>query len=117
MKWFFLTLGVVVLVIGILTQVRSNTLQKDWEEHNAEALRLASEREAQANVNPNKAMVLYQRPEDPTVNAIDQGEFYLALAPMAYYLTGGILTICGGVMIAVSRRRDKTDTGNDQAVV
>ena len=54
-------------------------------------------------------MVLYEAAEDPSIKAIADGEVYLMFGPALFYVTGGLVTACGAVVLARLRGRAKAE--------
>jgi len=115
MRWVILVIGVLVLGIGLFAQYRDNVLEQQWEKENQEELRQSKVREEQAKADPGRAVVIYSRPEDPRIQAIENGELYLGLQPVFIYLVGGVVVVVGAVLAWMMRRPKKAATTAPQA--
>jgi hypothetical protein len=112
MRWVVLVLGVLSLAFAAWNHYRAAALQDQWEQEGQAALKLAAQREKEASEHPGRAMIIYERPEDPALSAVSNGEFYLALPPVLWDIFAGV-TLMLGIILAYRRRQRNPNTAAD----
>ncbi len=112
MRWFVLWLGVALLAVGLWSHYRTGKLADEWERQNQAELAKVPLREAEARANPDRAIITYRRPADPSDAAISNGEFYLLFPPLVWDAAAGVV-IAGGIAIGLYLKKRNKDVGLD----